>query len=110
MACAVGLPGRITAVGLVSSVAPFWPGALRGMLATTRRGFQLAHLAPWLLSLASGRMARNPEAVLSRVRRELPDPDRRILARPDVAAVVRKNAAQALAGNEVAMAGTAEKI
>lgn len=102
LACALRLPERVTAVGLVSSVAPFWPGALRGMLATTRRGFQLARLAPWLLILAARRMARNPEGFLSRVRRELPDPDRQILARPDVAAVVAENAREALVSDGVA--------
>jgi pimeloyl-ACP methyl ester carboxylesterase len=102
LACALRLPERVTAVGLVSSVAPFWPDALRGMLATTRRGFQLAHLAPWLLILAARRMAGNPEGFLSRLSRELPDPDRRILARPDVAAVVAENAGEALVSDEVA--------
>lgn len=102
LACALRLPERITKVGLVSSVAPFWPDALRGMLGTTRRGFQLAHFAPWLLLLAGRWTAQNPKRFIARLRRELPDPDRRILARPDVAGVIANNAAEALAGGEFA--------
>lgn len=102
LACALRLPERMTAVAVVSSVAPFWPGALHGMLATTWRGFQLAHLAPWLLRLAARRASRDPERFLSRVRSELPDCDRSVLARPEVAAVVAENAAEALASDEFA--------
>jgi fermentation-respiration switch protein FrsA (DUF1100 family) len=99
LACALRLPERVRRVTLVSSVALFWPDALRGMLATTRLGFQLAHLAPWLL-LVARRMARDPQLLTARLRRELPDPDRRILARPEVARIVAENAAEALATDE----------
>lgn len=102
LACAHRLPERVSAVTLISSVAPHWPGALRGMLRTTRWGFQLANAAPWLLYLAARRTAHHPDRFLSGLRHELPEPDRRILARPDVATVVADNSAESLAGGEAA--------
>jgi pimeloyl-ACP methyl ester carboxylesterase len=41
-------------------------------------------------------MAHDPEGFLKRLRGELPDCDRQLLARPEVAAVVAENAAEAL--------------
>lgn len=102
MACAVAMPERIAAVGVVSSVAPFWPGALDGMLPTTRRAFQFARWAPWLLVFEARRLGRHPERFLDQVRGQLPECDRRVVDRPEVAAVMAVDAAEALAGDEVA--------
>jgi pimeloyl-ACP methyl ester carboxylesterase len=102
LACGARLPERVAAVGVVSGVAPFWPAALRGMLATTRRGFQLAYWAPGLLILAARQAARDPERFQARLRRELPECDRRTIERPDVAQVVAENAAEALRSDEMA--------
>lgn len=102
LACGARLPGHVAAVGLVSSVAPFWPAALDGMLATTRRGFILARWAPWLLALAARRAARDPRRFQATLRRQLPECDRRVLERPDVALVAAENATEALPGGEMA--------
>jgi pimeloyl-ACP methyl ester carboxylesterase len=102
LACAVALPERIAAVGVVSSVAPFWPGALEGMLPTTRRAFQLARWAQWLLVFEARRLGRHPDRFLHQVRGQLPECDRRVVDRPEVADVMAADAAEALAGDEVA--------
>lgn len=102
LACAVALPERVAAVGVVSSVAPFWPGALEGMLPTTRRGFQFARWAPWLLVFEARRLSRHPDRFLAQVRGQLPDCDRRVVDRPEVAQVMAEDAAEAMAGDEVA--------
>ncbi|HET6159303.1 MAG TPA: alpha/beta hydrolase [Dongiaceae bacterium] len=88
-------------VGLVSSVALFWPGALRGMLPTTRLGFRLARWAPWLLTLLARRTASRPDEFLARLREQLPECDRRVLARPEVAEVSAGSAAEALSTDEM---------
>jgi pimeloyl-ACP methyl ester carboxylesterase len=97
-----GLPDRVAVVTLRSSVAPFWPGALEGMLATTRRGFQLARWAPGLLTLVARRAISRREQFLGKLRRELPECDRRILARPEVARVLAENYGDALSTDEMA--------
>ena len=102
LACGYALPDRVAVVSLISSVAPFWPGALEGMLATTRRGFQLARWAPWLLTLVTRRARSHREQFLDKLRRELPDCDRRILARPEVARVLAENYGDALSTEEMA--------
>jgi pimeloyl-ACP methyl ester carboxylesterase len=102
LACAHELTDRVTAVVLVSSVAPYWPGAVRGMLATTRRSFQLAGLSPWLLRVLARRTARHPDRFLSELEREVPEVDRRIVTRPDVARLITANAEAALTGDEAA--------
>lgn len=91
LACGRTMPERVTAVGVISGVAPFWPGAVRGMLATTRQGFWLARWAPWLLVLVAGRLKSNRDHFLAKLRHELPDCDRQIVDRADVQAVLADN-------------------
>lgn len=102
LACGYGLPDRVAVVAVISGVAPFWPGALEGMLATTRRGFQLARWAPWLLTLMARWAISSREQFLGKLRRELPECDRRIVARPEVARVLTENYAEALLTDEMA--------
>jgi pimeloyl-ACP methyl ester carboxylesterase len=100
LACGYAMADRVTIVGVVSGLAPFWPGTLRGMLPTTRQGFWLARWAPWLLMLAVRRMRSSPERFLAQLRRELPDSDRQIIDRPEVAATLSENYAEAVATDE----------
>jgi pimeloyl-ACP methyl ester carboxylesterase len=72
------------------------------MLATTRRGFQLARWAPGLLTLVARRAISRREQFLGKLRRELPECDRRILARPEVAQVQAENYGDALSTDEMA--------
>ncbi|MVU78326.1 alpha/beta fold hydrolase [Nocardia sp. ET3-3] len=102
LACAVRYPDRVAAVGLVSSVAPFWPDALDGMLATTRRGFEWAHRSPALLRFGALLAARRPDRFVRGLGSELPDCDRRILARPEIARMAAENARAALTGDAMA--------
>lgn len=91
-ACAYTIPERLTAVALVSALAPFdAPGVTDGMAARLRMIPVVARRAPWLLALMNGlgaRMARrNPEGMIRLVFGSLPETDQRILrAHPDLAA------------------------
>jgi pimeloyl-ACP methyl ester carboxylesterase len=102
LACAFALPDRVTVVTVISSLAPFWSGALQGMMATTRRGYQLARWAPWLLRRMVRRAASNLDQSLKELRRELPECDRQILARPEVAVIMAENYAAGLSTNQMA--------
>lgn len=104
LACGFALRERVTCVGAISSVAPYWPGALDGMLATTRIGFLLARWAPALLPLVSRAAVSQREQFLARLQRHLPACDSAVLARPEVAEVAAENAAQALSTHDAALA------
>lgn len=91
LTCARTMSERVAAVGVISGVAPFWPGTVQGMLATTRQAFWLARWAPWLLMLAAGRLKSNGVRFLAKLRHELPDCDRQIVDRADVQAVLAEN-------------------
>lgn len=101
LACGRMMPERVTAVGVVSGLAPFWPGAVQGMLATTRQGFWLARWVPWLLVLIAGQLKANRDRFLAKLRRELPDCDRQIIDRADVQAVLAENYAESVAAQEM---------
>ncbi len=101
LACGRMMPERVTAVGVISGVAPFWPGAVRGMLATTRQGFWLARWAPWLLVLVAGRLKSNRDHFLARLRHELLVCDRQNVDRADVQAVLADNYAESVATREM---------
>lgn len=93
------MPERVTAVCV--SVAPFWPGAVQGMLATTRQGFWLARWAPWLLVLVAGRLKSNRDRFLAKLRRELPKCDRQVIDRADIQAILAENYAESVATREM---------
>lgn len=86
-ACALRTPERLTAAGIVCGVGPFdVPDATRGMGRQNRLIFGLARRAPWLLGLFLLPMTRglqgDPEKLLRRMSRALPEPDVAALRQP----------------------------
>ena len=82
-ACAYQLPERLTAVALVSALAPFdAPGVTQGMAAPLRMLPVLARRAPALLGLmnrlAAGLARRDPEAFIQRAFGGLPEVDQQV--------------------------------
>jgi pimeloyl-ACP methyl ester carboxylesterase len=83
-ACAFRLPKRLTAVALVSALAPFEaPGVMEGMAAPLRMLPALARRAPgllrWMNRMAAGMARRNPEGFIQRTFGSLPEADQAIL-------------------------------
>jgi pimeloyl-ACP methyl ester carboxylesterase len=74
MACAVRFPERVTALGLVSAVAPLDAAGL----------YRLARHAPWLLRGLLRLMRRAARSTSERLAASFPEPDRRALQRPEV--------------------------
>lgn len=95
LACAALLPERVAIVGVISSLAPFWPGAFKGMQPFTRRAFRCARWAPWLLAWIAARAAADLPRFAAQLRRQLPESDVRILDRPEVAALLAENLPEA---------------
>ena len=90
LACAVRIPERVTAIGLVSAVAPFDAAenfaALKG---PSRAMYQLARRAPWLLRgllTLMRRAATSKSAASEHMAASFPEPDRRALQRTEVRA------------------------
>jgi pimeloyl-ACP methyl ester carboxylesterase len=99
-ACAFKIPRRLTAVGIVSGVAPFnAPEATKGMRWPNRLGFGAAGHLPWVARLAmwwmASRVRRSPERVIGAIERALTEPDRRILSRPEVRKTFKRIVAEA---------------
>jgi pimeloyl-ACP methyl ester carboxylesterase len=91
LACARALPQRVTAVGVVSGVAPLAaPGSEAGMLPSDRVLVRLARCSPALIRpicSATAALARRwPERVLDRLADELAGADATLLRRPDIRA------------------------
>jgi pimeloyl-ACP methyl ester carboxylesterase len=83
VACAFQLPERLTAVALVSALAPFdIPGITEGMAAPLRMLPTLAQRAPWLLALmnrlAAPMARRNPERLIQQTFGSLPEVDQQV--------------------------------
>lgn len=95
LACAALLPERVAIAGAISSLAPFWPGALKGMQPFTRRAFRCARWAPWLLAWIATRAAADLPRFAAELRRQLPQSDVRILDRPEIAALLAENLPEA---------------
>ena len=99
VACAASIPHRLTAVGLVSALAPFRAAdAVRGYPLLTRLFLRLWRLLPWLTRPGIwflGRGARrNPERLFERAARAAPPADAAVLSRPDVRAAFAKDIAE----------------
>ncbi len=82
-ACAYQIPERLSAVALVSALAPFdAPGVTKGMAAPLRMLPVLARRAPGLLALmnrmVAGLARRNPEAFIKQAFGGLPEADQQI--------------------------------
>lgn len=98
MAVAAALPDRVATLGLASSSVPLSgdhatrvvpPGwRLIGMLGARRPSLIRAAML-----VQVGLFRRSPRRAFALVRRYLPEADRRILARPEVAAVLRRSIA-----------------
>ena len=89
--CAALLPDRVHAVALASGVGPLAePGAEEGMLGFNRVMTRLARTVPWVglpfFALSTVVTRRWPERAMRTFRRQLPDVDARVLARPEVSA------------------------
>jgi pimeloyl-ACP methyl ester carboxylesterase len=88
-ACAGKIPQRLRAAGMVSGLAPAdVPGAVEGMRPLNRRLLQVGRRAPWLFGLLAWgvvrALRRDPDRFLARQFADLPQPDREILARPEI--------------------------
>lgn len=97
-ACAVAwsLPEQVTRLGLWSVIAPLHePGVLEGANPTVARLFRAANRMPWLLRPVASvqvAMARHQPGLAERALvASRPPPDRAMLARPEVAEVLRAN-------------------
>lgn len=97
------MPDRVAAVGVIGGVAPFWPDALQGVLPMTKHAFRLARWAPGLLVFLAGRVRSSADRFLAKLRSELPDSDRQILDRPDVARVLAENYAESVVSDEMGL-------
>lgn len=85
-ACAFKLPDRVTALALISSLAPFdIPEISEGMTPLYRLLPAIAKYAPWLLTVAQSLIIRNPEGAWKQFYARLPDCDKAILrAHPEL--------------------------
>ncbi len=87
--CALKIPQRLTAAGIISGVGPFdAPAATEGMSMENRLLFGTARRLPWLVNapmwLMAQAMRRFPDRALSLTMRSLPEADRKVLARPEI--------------------------
>lgn len=100
LACAAAMPARVSAVAVVSGVAPFRKGVARRMGWRARSGFWLArHVSP-LVRLQFRFFAwsgcRRPDQLLRQFRRQASPPDRAILAREEIGPLVVEDFCEAL--------------
>lgn len=100
LACAALLPDRVTRTAVVSGVAP--PASMKGdMTSVARTAFFLAARAAWLLRpalLAGAQLAtRFPARFLDSVASQMSPPDRPILARPQIRAMLERDVEAAFA-------------
>lgn len=96
LACGCRLADRVTVVGAISSVAPFWPGALDGMMPLVRWGFRLAPHAPGPATGAMRLALRCGTPFIRLFQRRLPPGDRQVLERPGVLPLSLQTIAAAL--------------
>lgn len=85
-ACAHKLPERVTALALISSLAPFdIPAIANGMTPAYKIIPALAKYAPWLLTLSQSMMSRNLEGAWKQFYNRLPECDKTTLQKhPEV--------------------------
>lgn len=102
-ACALRIPRRLTAVAIVSGLAPLnIPGGTDRMTRSNHLIFFLGRRLPWLARISLQHIAykvrRNPGAMLGRLIGALPEPDKAVLARPEVKTTIRDNVVEAFRG------------
>ncbi len=102
-ACALKIPQRLTAVAIVCGLGPLdTPNGTDRMIRTNHLIFFLGRRLPWLAKISLWRIAyqvrRNPEGTLRRMIVALPDPDKAVLARPEVKTAMKNNVVEAFRG------------
>jgi pimeloyl-ACP methyl ester carboxylesterase len=102
-ACARKIPQRLTAVAIVCGLGPLdTPNGTDRMVRTNHLIFFLGRRLPWLAKISLWRIAyqvrRNPEGTLRRMIVALPDPDKAVLARPEVKTAMKDNVVEAFRG------------
>lgn len=100
LACAARIPDRLTSAGVVSGVGPLGaPGATDGMALTNRIGFRFATV-PFLLRLPLWfrirKIRSDTDGFIDAWADSAVGPDRQILRRPAVRAVIRENFPEAV--------------
>ena len=103
VACALKIPQRLTAVAIVCGLGPLdTPNGTDRMVRTNHLIFFLGRRLPWLAKISLWRIAyqvrRNPEGTLRRMIVALPDPDKAVLARPEVKTAMKDNVVEAFRG------------
>lgn len=88
-ACARFIPERLAGVALVAGVGPFdAPGATRGMAWPNRIMFGLARWLPRLVGALTASMMKQarsePDKFFTKMKASLPEPDQRVLERPEM--------------------------
>jgi pimeloyl-ACP methyl ester carboxylesterase len=106
LACAALLPGRVTRVGVLGSLAPWDAGGLdwfAGMADSNVREFMAAATEPALLTAAltrtAGQIRADPTSHVDALGTELPEADRRVVADAGLRALLAQNFAEALCGS-----------
>jgi pimeloyl-ACP methyl ester carboxylesterase len=102
-ACALRLPQRLTAVAIVCGLGPLdTAGGSDRMIRNNHLILFLGRRLPWLARLSLRRVAyqvrRNPGAILARLLVALPDPDKAVLARPEIKNTIKDNIVEAFRG------------
>jgi pimeloyl-ACP methyl ester carboxylesterase len=100
LACAAAIPDRLTGVGVIGGLGPLdVPEATDGMEWKTRIGFTLAKVPLLLRPFLWFRIRKirsDPDAFVDVWADSAAEPDRRVLERPDVRAVVCENFPEAV--------------
>jgi pimeloyl-ACP methyl ester carboxylesterase len=99
-ACALRIPHRLTAVAIVCGLGPLdILASTDGIVRTNHLIFFVGRHLPWLARISLWRIAyqvrRNPEGMLRRMIAALPDPDKAVLARPEVKTAMKDNVVEA---------------
>jgi len=97
--CALKIPGRLTAAGIIAGVGPYdEPDATEGMSGQNRLLFGLSRRFPWLvplpMALWSFATRHFADRMMSAMVRSLPAPDQAALARPEVLAMFKKDSVE----------------
>ncbi len=98
--CARFLADRVTALGLLSGIAPVnEPGTEAGMMGPNRLFTRIARRWPMVNAVPFGLMTslgrRAPDRVMAQAGKRMPAPDAAVVARPEVAAAFRRDFASA---------------
>jgi len=99
-ACALKIPERLAAAGIIAGVSPFdVPDATVGMSQGNRFLFGLARRFPWLVRppiALMGMLARRfPDRMMRTMIRSMPEPDQAALADPQMLAIFKKDSVEA---------------